>query len=62
MGKCRDCKVCSRSAIAGLFYIIPHIIYAIIGRWTFGLFKKHCPECGHWISSHAKRRDGSFKD
>ena len=62
MGKCRDCQVCTRSVIVKLIYLVPRLIYAIVFSWNYGLFKKKCPECGHWLSKHAKRKDGSFKD
>ena len=62
MGKYRDCDVCTRSAIVALFYLIPKLIYGILLSWNYGLFKRKCPTCGHWLSKHAKREDGSFKD
>ena len=62
MGKCRDCEVCTRSAVTAMFYAIFRMIYAIAFSWNYGLFKKKCPDCGHFLSKHRRRKDGSFRD
>ena len=61
-GSCRDCSKCTRLGIIKLIMLIPSIIYAVLLSWNVGLFIKKCPECGHPLSGHAKRADGSFAD
>ena len=62
MAKCRDCDACTRLGIMKLFYFIPRIVYKLLLKWNVGLFMKHCPTCGDWLSQHQRRGDGSFKD
>jgi len=62
MGACRDCSICTRTPIVKLIMIIPGILYTVFFSWNYGLFKKKCPDCGHFLSDHKKRADGSFQD
>jgi hypothetical protein len=64
-GGCRDCKMCTRSSLSGCMVGCFHLC-------TFGVFlilaglgnaaKSKCPTCGHPLSDHHRREDGSFKD
>jgi len=45
-----------------LFMLLPNITYSVLMSWNVGLFLKKCPECGHMLSRHLKRADGSFQD
>ncbi len=60
--RCRDCSVCTRSAVQSLGMFIPRVVYALAFSWNYGGVKKHCPDCGHFLSQHRKRADGSFID
>ncbi len=66
MHACRDCEVCTRLGIVSLLLLPFKLIYTILFRWNIGLilhlFIRYCPECGHWLSQHKKRADGSFTD
>ncbi len=62
MGHCRDCDVCTRLGIIKLLRSPITLTYNILFSWNVGLFIKKCPECGHWLSQHQRRGDGSFKD
>ena len=62
MAGCRDCGPCTRPGIMKLFYLFPRIIYKVLLKWNVGLFFRHCPTCGDWMSQHHKRADGSFQD
>lgn len=66
MDACRDCKVCGRLGIVKLILLPFQLLYKYtlswnIG-WVVGLFVRYCPECGHRMSQHQRRADGSFKD
>jgi len=61
MSKCRDCKRCSEQGILTLLLLVPRIMI-YIPRRIIWLFIKKCPQCGHPLSWHLKRADGSFKD
>jgi len=54
MAGCKECSVCTRSFLASLFMLIPKLIYLIVFSWNYGLLKKKCPQCGHFISQHSK--------
>ena len=45
-----------------LIWWFPNLLYRILFSWNYGIFKKHCPECGHFMSQHLRRADGSLKD
>ena len=62
MSHCRDCKWCTRLAIVKLLLYVPRVLGTLLFRWNIGLFIRYCPECGHRLSGHARRKDGSFKD
>ena len=61
-GGCRDCTICTRSPIIN-FLLFP---IKIIFGWNIGLLigfaSRNCPECGHKLTKHERREDGSFKD
>ncbi len=59
---CRDCEVCTRSAITNILRTIHTILYLIFLSWNYGLFQSKCPDCGHFLSQHRRRADGSFTD
>ncbi len=62
MSVCRDCEVCTRLGIIKLLRFPITLIYFVFCSWNIGLFIKKCPQCGHWLSQHQKRADGSFRD
>jgi len=62
MSGCRDCKICTRSGIVKFFLRPFSLFYAVFLSWNIGLFIKKCPQCGHALSEHSKRSDGSFID
>jgi hypothetical protein len=62
MEGCRDCKVCTRLGIVTLFYAPFTFLYKVLFSWNIGLFIRKCPQCGHFMSAHQRRADGSFKD
>lgn len=63
---CRDCKICSLPGLQsilrswGAFCI--HLCSAGISILYIKWFRKNCPKCGHSMSDHLKRADGSFQD
>ena len=63
MAGCRDCRTCTRPGkglvtlgAGALHFMTLGISYAI--KRT----SRHCPQCGHKLTSHARRADGSFAD
>jgi len=62
MGKCRDCRICTRPEVVKLLLLVPRLLMAIVLRWNVGLFRKRCPVCGHLLKHHERREDGSFRD
>jgi len=42
--------------------VVPRLIYALLLSWNYGMLKKRCPDCGHFLSQHQRRADGSFTD
>ncbi len=59
---CRDCKVCTRLGIVKILYAPFTFLYKVLFSWNVGLFLRKCPQCGHFMSAHQRRTDGSFKD
>jgi hypothetical protein len=59
---CRDCKRCTEVAAASLMLVLLRIPWWLLTFWNIGLFQKKCPTCGHKMSLHERRADGSFKD
>jgi len=59
---CRDCERCTESLFFSLIWWLPNLFYKLCFSWNCGIFKKHCPECGHFMSQHQRRPDGSLKD
>ncbi|MEU0839334.1 hypothetical protein ABZ370_07660 [Streptomyces sp. NPDC005962] len=63
---CRDCERCTKSwlgrvlenAAVGLMHVCTIGISYLIKRG----FRRHCPQCKHLLSRHARRADGSFRD
>lgn len=40
-----------------------HMLYLITLAWLIKpVFLKCCPQCGHMMGRHQRRRDGSFQD
>ena len=62
MSGCRDCIICTRSPIAKWFFFNMRLLFAWNIGLLIGLASKKCPECGHKLSKHERRDDGSFKD
>jgi hypothetical protein len=62
MGTCRDCRICTRREITKLLLLLPRLLMLLTLRWNVGLFRKRCPVCGHLLTHHERRADGSFKD
>ena len=61
-GGCRDCVICTRSPIVNFLLLPIKIIFGWNIGLLIGLASRNCPECGHKLSKHEKRADGSFKD
>ena len=59
---CRDCTVCTRSALLKLVNVPIKIAYGVLLSWNYGAVKRKCPQCGHFLSQHQKLEDGSFRD
>ena len=59
---CRDCTVCTRSALQKLASIPVRIAYHLLLSWNYGAVKRKCPQCGHFLSQHQRLGDGSFRD
>jgi len=59
---CRDYKVCTRLGIVKILYAPFTFLYKVLFSWNVGLFLRKCPQCGHFMSAHQRRTDGSFKD
>ncbi|GEB48489.1 MULTISPECIES: hypothetical protein [Streptomyces] len=63
---CRDCSTCTKSGLGklvlkagtGLLYLCTLGIAYVVKR----AFRRHCPQCEHLLSRHARRADGSFRD
>ena len=60
--ECRGCKICTRPPIVSLFLFPVKIIFG----WNIGLLigfaSRNCPECGHKLSQHERRKDGELVD
>ena len=61
-GGCRDCARCTENAATGCVMSAFRITWWLLTAWNIGLFIKNCPTCGHRMSLHQRRSDGSFKD
>lgn len=59
---CRDCRQCTESALAGLVLALPRLAWWSLTFWNIGLARRKCPACGHWMSQHQRRADGSLRD
>jgi len=62
MGKCRDCRICTRTGIMKLICFFGRVPMEVLFRWNVGLFRRRCPICGHLLKHHERRADGSFMD
>jgi hypothetical protein len=62
MENCRDCRICTRLGIVKILYAPFTFLYKVLFSWNVGLFLRKCPQCGHFMSAHNRRADGSFKD
>lgn len=72
MPGCRDCKVCTRSplnsCLIGLVKLPLYLLHGITLGLSFFILKtlrsgkRRCPQCGHYLSEHTRRTDGSFVD
>ena len=59
---CRDCTVCTRSALQKLLSVPVRIVYGFLLSWNYGADKRKCPECGHFLSQHQRLPNGAFRD
>ena len=63
---CRDCATCTKSWLGrvvqglavGLLYLCTAGVAFVVKRGVM----RHCPQCRHLLSRHARRADGSFRD
>jgi hypothetical protein len=63
---CRDCSTCTKPGLAkmgqdltvGFLYLCTAFIAYVVKKGGM----KHCPQCKHLLSNHARRADGSFRD
>ncbi len=58
---CRDCSRCTESTLTSLIALPFRLLFLPLTFFTRAVVKK-CPDCGHPLSWHARRADGSFKD
>lgn len=68
-GGCRDCNVCTRSCLETWIYNLMNLVLFVCTLGIVPLMRslknaggRRCPQCGHLLSAHARRADGSFKD
>jgi hypothetical protein len=61
-GGCRDCPRCTETTAAGCVLGVFRMLIWAATFWNIGLFMKKCPQCGHRLSIHQRRADGSFRD
>lgn len=64
-GGCRDCDRCTETAMTGCLMWPWRFFLGVCNVFTLGLLfsmKKKCPQCGHPLSAHHRRKDGSFQD
>lgn len=66
MAGCRDCSTCTKP---GLVRVTQDWTLGFLHLCTAGIsflvkrgLQKHCPQCKHLLSNHARRADGSFRD
>jgi hypothetical protein len=63
---CRDCKTCTKPGLARMMQSLGagflHLCTCGISFLTKRGGMRHCPQCKHLLSNHARRRDGSFQD
>ena len=59
---CRDCSECTEASATGCVMFAFRFLWIAWFGWNIGLFIKRCPQCGHWMSRHSRRADGSFRD
>lgn len=63
---CRDCATCTRSWLGGLAQKLAVALLYVCTVFIAYLVKhgvmRHCPQCGHLLSHHERRADGSFLD
>lgn len=59
---CRDCSQCTETWAFGFIMAIFRIMWVLCLGWNVGLFIRKCPQCRHFLSRHARRADGSFRD
>jgi predicted RNA-binding Zn-ribbon protein involved in translation (DUF1610 family) len=57
--KCRDCPACTRSLMGRMVVASSGAtMVAAMGRTAV----KSCPQCGHALMRHERRKDGGFID
>jgi hypothetical protein len=62
MAGCRDCPECTETGCVALLMFPLRFVWILLTGWNIGLFVKKCPVCGHRMSVHQRRTDGSFRD
>jgi hypothetical protein len=64
MTACRDCSRCSEVVAKGCLMLPWRMTFGFLGRLTFGLFQKHCPQCNHRMNVHRMVKAGEerFQD
>lgn len=61
-GGCRDCSRCTESCLVGFLLMPFRVIGFMLGGFLVKAVRSNCPQCGHAMSQHARRADGSLKD
>lgn len=61
MPRCRDCSRCTETFVTKLAKL-PFRFVLFWPRLITYRFQKLRPDCGHPLSMHNRRADGSFKD
>jgi len=63
---CRDCRICTLPGIQRWIRSWGSFLLTLCTGGIYRLyvkgFRKNCPKCGHKMSDHKQRADGSFAD
>lgn len=58
---CRDCARCTEIGLKSLLMLPWRLTFGLVGRFTIGLFQRHCPQCGHRMNVHRMVKPGEAR-